>query len=299
MNTRRFGQWAVLIGILSGTCTLLAVDPEPKVSPAEAELRQAGQAYAAALEKGDYSAAAEFWTKEGTYVDAAGQSFVARERLVKAAGNKQPPRLVQVGAIKVRFLTPDVAIEEGTCDFRDTTRNAVVNGKFSALWIKQDKFWRLENLRESVAEPVVDAEPLAGLEIFVGQWTGQQDKLNVVLTVSWNSTKKYLVCEYTLSSDNKTVFHGSQRIVWDPLAKQIRGFAVGDDGSFGSGVWSREGTIWMMTSNRVLPDGKHAQSTQTFKFRDRDTLDWSVIRNTIEGQPLPEMKFTLQRAKSK
>ncbi|MCC7083888.1 MAG: SgcJ/EcaC family oxidoreductase, partial [Pirellulales bacterium] len=84
-------------------------------SGAEEAIQQAGQAYLAAIEKGDPEAIASFWTPEGTYTDEDGQTYKSRELIQKSFSAKQELHPdVQVTGVETRFLTPDVAMQEGT-----------------------------------------------------------------------------------------------------------------------------------------------------------------------------------------
>jgi hypothetical protein len=59
---------------------------------------------------------------------------------------------VRINDTKIRFLTADVAIEDGTIEIGPA--GAVLTGRFSATWVRHDGTWKLAALREArAAEP--------------------------------------------------------------------------------------------------------------------------------------------------
>ena len=72
-----------------------------------------------------------------------------------------------------------------------------------------------------------------------------------------------------------------------------------DDGSLSEGLWSLEGNVWMVLSTRVLTDGRVSESTQIYKFPDKNTIVWKSIDGSIDGQPTDDFEVTLKRSTEK
>jgi hypothetical protein len=280
--TRCSFPWSCLLACaVSGWSASAPAQADPSRAAEESALRQAGRDYLAALEQGDLKALSGFWTAEGTYTDASGQTTKVRELLAQppAATRAARPAL-SVSNVTVRFLTADVAIEEGDC----------------TLWVRQEGRWRLEYVRESAAAPPPNPQPLAPLDPLVGDWTGEVNQLTVKVEARWNPTRTFLRRDLSILSADKPVFHGIQHVGWDPLQEQINSWMFNDDGSFGQGVWRQEGHAWMITAARVLPDGQQTSSTQIIRFKDRNTLVWRSIRGDHQGQDVPDFEVVLRRA---
>jgi hypothetical protein len=263
----------------------------------EAAVRQAGKDYLSAVDRGDAQALADFWTADGTYTDEGGHTSKVHDLLSQAtSGGKMARPRTEVSDVRIRFLTPEVAEEVGTCETASPAGVEPVTGAYSALWVHQGGRWKLESLRESHPAAAAGNGQLANLDVFVGQWSGEANKLKIDVSAKWNSTKTFLRRDFKISSAGKPVFNGTQEIGWDPATGQIRSWMFNDDGSYGDGSWSLEGTVWMVLSSRVLSDGQISKATHVYKFPDKHTMVWKSIRGSIDGQPADDFEIVLTRA---
>ncbi len=168
-------------------------------------------------------------------------------------------------------------------------------GATRPLWVRQNGRWKLDNLREMRAEaPAAGDGQLASLDVFTGDWSGEVNKMTVRVSAKWDATKKFLRRDCSISS-GKASLASTQEIGWDPTSQHIKSWKFNDDGSYGEGLWSLEGNVWMELSSRVFPDGKTSTATQIYKFPDKNTMVWKVIRGSIEGQPTADFEVVLKR----
>ena len=276
---------------------LLSRNGQRIARPMKRPCEQAGKEYIAALEHGDPKAIAEFWTADGTYTDENGQTFQARELVEKSfAGKKHARPPMKLSAATLRFVTNDVAIEEGI--YETSPIEMPRSNRFIAVWVRQNGKWKLDTLRESRLVPIAaDHGPkdLAELEPLVGQWSGSAGKLSMYVSAKWNPTKTFLHRELSISSDGKQVFGGLQEIGWDPGSQSIKSWAFNADGGHGESMWDLEGNSWVAVASGVLPDSQSWLNTQLYKFTDKDTLVWKLMDGMVGGQPTPNMEFTLKR----
>jgi len=262
-------------------------------SEAEAAIRQAGKDYLAALARGDAKALAELWTKAGTFTDETGRAVKVHDMIASGAFEKDA-RQVSVTDSTLRFVTDDVAIEEGDCE--TATGEGPVKGHFEAIWVKDNGHWKLDSLHESRAAPAANhTEELASLDVFAGQWSGEAEKSTIRITAKWDANKKFLRRELSISS-GKASLAGTQVVGWDPASQAIKSWTFLDDGSYSEGIWSREGNVWMVLSTRALPDGQTSSATQVYKFPDKNTMVWKSIRGSVDGQATDDFEVTLKRA---
>lgn len=263
----------------------------------EASVRQAGKDYLATLERGDTKALIDFWTTDGTYTDDTGKTLKVHDWLAKGTSTgalPSPPTTVRRAT--VHFITDDVAVEEADCDTALGNGETTVKGHYTALWVRQNDRWRIDSLKESrMASEASGSDELGSLNVFAGEWSGTINQSTVHILAKWDATKKFLRREFSITSGN-TLLSGTQVIGWDPIAQHIRSWQFLDDGSFGDGLWSLEGTVWMEISSRVLPDGTTSNATQVYKFSDKNTLIWKLIRGSINGQPAAAFEVVLKRS---
>src|ERR1700758_910265 len=91
-----------------------------KDTPKEgAAIEKNAEAFVEAFHKGDAVAVAALWTDDGKYTDPTGRHLKGREAIQKAfeelfAENKGLK--IRIESLSLRFLTPDVAVEEGTTE---------------------------------------------------------------------------------------------------------------------------------------------------------------------------------------
>jgi len=261
---------------------------------AEASIREAGKDYLAALARGDAKALADLWTTAGTFTDESGRPVKMHDFLDSATFDKDA-RQVTVSDSTLRFVTDDVAVEEGDSEIA-TSGGVPTKWHFAATWVKDNGRWKLDSLRESRAAPSTNhAEELASLDVFAGQWSGEAEKSTMRITAKWDANKKFLRRDLSITS-GKASLAGTQMIGWDPGSQGIKSWTFLDDGSYAEGTWSREGNVWMVLTSRALPDGKVSTATQVYKFPDKNTMVWKSIRGSVDGQATDDFEVTLKRA---
>jgi uncharacterized protein (TIGR02246 family) len=268
----------------------------------EQAIRAAAQQYIEALEKGDAETLRAMWVADGDIVDAQGQSAPASEviqrELEGRAANEDPAaprRRVEIKETKIRFLTDDVAIEDGRVDVATGVEGLPpAEGRFSAVWVKGDGKWRLATLREArlPQTPVAD---LAALEWMVGDWTGELGKATFHVSTHWNEKHTYLVRDLQVSQDGKVVFNGGQRIGIDPLDGKIKSWMHDADGGHGEGTWTRHGNTWTVLATGVTPDGRRTSATNIYAPEGTDGMLWKSTAGFSEGQPVPGFEIMLKR----
>src|SRR5262249_46143136 len=141
----------------------------------EAALQKKAEAFVEAFHKGDAKALAAFWAPEGDYTDQAGNHFRGRAAIEKAfqglfADHKGLK--VRIESLSLRFLTPDVAIEDGTSEVFSPDGSPPSRARFTIVHVKKDGQWHLGSVRDAAFAPPSNYEHLRALEWAVGEWTG-------------------------------------------------------------------------------------------------------------------------------
>jgi len=272
-------------------------------SPEEQAIRAAAQQYIDALSHGDFKTMLGMWTADGDIVDEHGQSVPAKEYIEREAAARTSTeggspaatgKPATVTGSGIRFLTPGVAIEDGHVTVDRGANLPPAEGRFTAIWVKQDNAWKLASLRE-VPLATTRAADLAALDWMVGHWTGQGGKASFDVTTHWNDKHTFLVRELTVMHDGKVILSGKQRIGVDPLDGKIKSWMHDTDGGHGEGLWTRHGNSWVVQANGVSPDGRRTTGTNVYTYDGGDTSTWKSLGATSNGQPIGDFEITLHR----
>ncbi|HLN31175.1 MAG TPA: SgcJ/EcaC family oxidoreductase [Gemmataceae bacterium] len=294
MRTRLL--WFLSVPALLLCLTAMKALDEPRKGNAEAEasIQKNGEAFVEAFHKGDAKALAAFWTPDGEYTDQAGTNFKGREAIEKLfqeffAQNKGMK--VQIDSQKLHFVSPDVAIEEGTTEIFGPDGGPPSRARFSNTHVKLNDKWLLGSVRESAFTPPSNYEHLRGLEWAIGEWAGQAEKGEVEhFALAWSDNHNFIVGHASTSFKTALIGSAQQWIRWDPLAKRLQSYIFDDSGAFGEGAWTNEGDKWTLKAALVLQDGKKATATYTFAPADADTIAFQSLDRSVDGKPLPESK---------
>ena len=113
---------------------------------AEAAIQKNAEAFVEAFHRGDAQALAAFWAPDGVYTDLAGRQLKGREAIAKAftglfAANKGLK--VQIESLALRFVSPDVAIEEGTTAVFPPDGGPPSRARYTNVHVKKDGQWLL------------------------------------------------------------------------------------------------------------------------------------------------------------
>ncbi len=265
----------------------------------EQAIRTTSKSYLEALARRDAKALAEFWTSDGDFVDELGRTFPAREMIAADAklGPQQPQPERKLSVTSIRFITPNVAVEDGVMAPPESNEQQAehVRGRFTVIWVKQSGKWLLASLRESRTQPHAAEARLEDLDWLCGTWSSDRNGATVEVVTRWNATRTYLLRELKIVQDGKDVFSGVQRIGWDPIAKRIRSWNFDTAGGYGEGHWAREGDSWVIQATGVLPDGSRTSSVNRLVPLGQDSFEWRTIDSETDGRVQANSSLTFDR----
>ena len=278
--------------------SLLAGDDDARKQD-EQSLRTTAAAYRAALAKGNRKELSDFWTADGDYLDDQGASHPATALVAAAeqAASQEPQPEAKVTASRIRFVAPDVAIEDGTSETASPDGNPTsrVSGHYHATWVRQEGRWRLANLCERPDSPPADTD-LSQLQWMIGTWTAEQDGVNLEIRAQWNATGTFLLRDMKAIRDGTVVLRGSQRFGWDPAAKKIKSWSFDSDGGFGEALWTKDGSDWLGQATGTLADGRSTSATTILAYDGKDSFTRKTVASRIQGASGPDqvVRFTRQ-----
>jgi hypothetical protein len=261
-------------------------------SPADAgAIRAAAATYRDALAKGDAAAIRAAWTTDGDIVDGWGNRLLALDMATAGPATADGPRPeFHFGETKIRFLTSDVALEDGTVDVVLPGMQTPVQGWFSAVWVRQGNAWKLAGLRESERPVVAGPDMVADLDWMVGDWMLEVEGKTTAMemTVRWDAARSFLIREARVpvvdaTDADATVIEVRQQVGWDPLVRRIRSWSFSSDGSRAEATWFRDGDSWIAEQTAVLPSGRQETTINIYSYDGRDRCVWRMLPEGLES----------------
>jgi uncharacterized protein (TIGR02246 family) len=268
----------------------------------KAAIKKQAEAFVEAFHKGDAKAVAAFWVPDGDYIDQTGLELKGRAAIEKAftelfAENKGMK--VRIEGMSLRFVTPDVAIEDGISEVYPPGGGPPSKGHYTNIHVKKEGQWLLCSVREAPFVPPSNFRHLRGLAWTIGEWAGEaEDGWVERIAVDWADNQNFITATFSTTTKNATVGSATQRIGWDPEAKRIRSWVFDGTGGFGEGAWARDGKKWVAKTTHVLHDGRKMAATYILTPVDPDTLTLQAKDRSEDGKKLPDTKeIKLKRVK--
>lgn len=261
-------------------------------------IHAAGKAYQAALARGDVAALAKLWAPDGDIIDEAGTRLLARDMLAaeaEASRNGGKPPSITLSETSLRFLSPDVAVEDGTAEVGRPGGSGRIKGRFTAGWVRSEGLWKLGFLREAKLQTTADRPQLSDLEPLVGTWRPAGDDRSIRVVAAWNRDKTFLLRTMTITTEEKREIEISQRIGIDPVSGQLRSWNFSSDGGHGEGVWTRDGDAWVVHTTAVAPNGVRTTSFNVYAFEDGDRLRWRSFPTSVTAGHTPPVDMVLEK----
>jgi uncharacterized protein (TIGR02246 family) len=182
MKTRLY--WLVvlpvlMLGFIALGGSARSFKGDAKEDTAKEVIAKNGEAFIEAFHKGDAAALAAFWTEDADHTNAAGTHLKGREAIQKSfetffAENKG--HKLRINSASLRFLTPDVAVEDGTSEVIPPDGGPPSRTHYTVVHVQKDGKWLLGSLREATFLPSTNYEHLHDLEWTVGDWADEEGK---------------------------------------------------------------------------------------------------------------------------
>ena len=285
--------------MLAGLAFVHVAGADQNADQGEHAVRAAAREYVTAVQRGDADTLAKMWTSDGDYVDSSGQVFKAKgiiHRQPVAPWQKTDSADLSLPKSSLRFITTDVAIEDGASQFGVYEDGRALLGRFTAVWVKRDGRWLLDSLRESVSSSPPPENHLQPLSWLLGEWAGAADDAVVLVSSHWSDGGKYIVREFLVRSDGREDISGSQRIGWDSATGKIRCWTFDSQGGSGTGFWRRDGDRWIVESKDVMGDGKKSTSSAVYVPAGDGSFTWETTSGEVAGTKLPAVRVEFRRA---
>jgi uncharacterized protein (TIGR02246 family) len=263
----------------------------------EAAIRKEAASYAEAFNKHDAKLLAEHWSPDAVYTnrttgeEVVGQAAIGEQ--FSALFEAQPEAKLEVTVNSVQFVSPNVAIEQGTAKMLSAAGEPE-EIEYSAVNVKRDGKWLLDRVTDKSSDAQVShVEQLKALEFMFGNWTDQSDEAEVEVDCNWAKNKNFITRAFKISVDGETELSGMQIIGWDAAAKKIRSWTFDSNGTFTESTWEHRGNRWFVRNAGTLPDGRSATMINVMKPVDENSFTWQTIERTAGGELLPNIDEVL------
>ncbi len=246
-------------------------------------------AFVIAYNRGDSKALVALFAEDAEAVEADGERYQGRERIERRFAETfaaSPGVKISLAIDAIRLLHPEVAKEEGRTVIKPS-KGLPLNRPYTAIFVKRDGRWRISSIREE-SDPFVNAhDRLKELEWMIGAWIDEGPDSVVRLDCRWSEEQNFLLRSFIVKLRGRPVMTVSQRIGWDPMARQIRSWDFDSDGSFGEGRWSRIGERWVIKHTGVLPEGTPTSATNIMSRERSDLIRWSTTDRVLGEESIP------------
>jgi len=267
----------------------------------EAAIRKSDEAYVQAYNKQDAKALAALWSPEAVYIDPdTGDQAIGREEIEKefadTFANLKDAKL-EVKADAINFLSPNVAIENGTARIIQPQEEPD-ESKYSALFVKRDGKWLIDRVSEEETpvappKPPSNYENLKDLEWMIGSWIDQDEDATIQTDCMWTKNQAFINRSFAVLIGGEVDMAGMQIIGWDPVAKQIRSWIFDSDGGYSQGKWTHKGDLWLIEQTGYAPDGRKTSAVNIMKRVDDNSFTWRSTQRAVGGDILPDVDEVL------
>jgi len=273
----------------------VAALPGSAHTPDEEAIRCAAAAFASAYNAQDAKAIARLFVADGQIINEEGQSTQGSEGIEQVFAEifKEHPKAHMDLAIEsVRFIGPDLALEDGMALVTDDPGEPAQHSAYSVVYARQAGKWLTASARDLPDYTRTPEEELKQLQWMIGQWVDESPEALVLTSYRWTDNQCYILSEFTVQIGGRPVMTGTQRIGWDPLAKSIHSWVFDSEGGFGEGIWTREGNQWIVKKTGVTREGKIASATNIITRVSKDRMTWQQRDRIVGDEKSPDIAAT-------
>ncbi len=272
--------------------------PAAEVSADQQAIEAAAVKFLEAYHARDAEALAALFGPEARMEDAFGNIIEGREAIqaeYEAEFEANPYAALSISMDSIRFITPDVALEEGSAEYYPDGETLTSRAHYLVVHLKQDGAWRMISSRTTGHEVLSNYEHLQDLEWLVGDWIDEGADGVIEFSYYWDANKSYLLNEFAVVQNGETTLTGTQRIGWDPRTEQVRAWVFDASGGFGEATWTSTGEGWVVKASGVTADGTPASATRKFQLLDENHVIVSTTDRLAGAEELPDFEVTMVR----
>jgi uncharacterized protein (TIGR02246 family) len=264
----------------------------------EAAIRANIAKFVKAYNAGDAKAVAALFTPEGHAVDKDGNDVEGRKAIEQTFADlfaATPKKNLEVFVESIQFIGLDLALEVGTTKETPAPGEPPEYDRYTVVHVKRDGKWQMALARDEEGQAATAHERLQPLAWLVGEWVDDDGSAVVVSSCRWSADGNFLLQEFKLELNGHDAMDVTQRIGWDPVAKQIRSWIFDSEGGFGESLWTRDGNDWIIKATGVRPDGTTATATNLLRRSGNDGYIWRSTDRIVADERQPPMAVKVVR----
>lgn len=277
-------------GVPAPASTPATAAVDPAAIPAEEKpFWDSAQVFLNAYAKRDAKAIGELFTTDAEFFDEFGELTQGRAAIVamfQDVFQSTPETTIEAMQIeRIRRITDHVALEEGYVVSSESPNAPRYRSRYVALHTKgDDGVYRINTLKSRSRESIDRGEHLAQLSWMLGEWVNEDANSVVHTTCDWSADGNYLLREFTIQTHDGREMSGVQRIGWDPARKKLRSWTFDSEGGFFTGLWTQDGSQWLLTSAGVTAGGDTVTATSVYTRVDAEMVTWSYRSLIVGGE---------------
>ena len=286
---------AILVILTSAPCAGAAEkgkdEKSKEAKSPDAAIRAAGDAFVKAFNAGDAKAIGALWAPDAEYTDESGQSIHGRAAIEKEYADlfkEHPGATMTVTVESIRFFGPDTAVEKGIAKVKSPEGDAGTGARYTVVHAKRDGAWTMVVGRDDRHVPESNEEYLKGLQWLIGDWTLDAKDRPLIIHFEWMAQKNFIKNTFTVTKDGEATLTGGQIIGWNPKLASIVSWHFEAQGGFGSDVWTKDGSKWVIEASGVFRDGAESESVNILTPIDANSFTWQSVSRTLDGASLPD-----------
>jgi uncharacterized protein (TIGR02246 family) len=262
------------------------------LSQDEIAIRKTIESYVETYNRGDASAAASHWSRQGSYLTQTGEYAKGPDKIRPAlekffAENKGIQ--VKVALFDVQRQSEDRAIVKGFAAFQQPGEENEED-LVTATLVKEKGQWKILKVEEEESSvPLATIAKLGELEWLIGDWVDQDDSGSVETTFRWGKDYAFINGTFRVAVGDRVDLEGTQVIGWDPVKKRIRSWIFDTKAGFGEGEWSRAGDTWTVKVKSTLGTGQRASSINIYTYVNPNSFSWQSVGREVDGEILPDI----------
>ncbi|MFN0197684.1 MAG: YybH family protein [Planctomycetaceae bacterium] len=271
-----------------------------EISADEEAIRQSDESFAKAYGEGDAKSLAAHFTADAEYVNELGDVFQGRDAIEESMTEfftENPGCALEVNIDSIRFITPDVAVEDGSTIITRSNDSEPIESRYTAVHVKSDGKWLAASVRDHAPKDRRQHRAqLDQLSWLQGDWVDEGDDSLVTFSCQKVDNGNFMLRTFTIHVAGQEAMYGTQRIGWDPLTGKLRAWIFDSEGGYAEGLWHRDEENWVLKVTGVTADGQIASSTSIYTFVNEHTMTWQSVDHEIAGVQQPDSEiYTIVR----
>lgn len=249
-------------------------------------------AFVDAYNKADPESLAKLFLPEGEIVLADGGIVEGRDEIRDFykeifAGEDKPKAALEAGS--VRFVTPGIAIEDGTLHVTKPS-GEVTSHFYTAVQVKQENGdWLTASIRDEIEDHAPASAKMIALSWLIGDWLIELDGSRTFLSFTWCDDGPYIEGKGLTEKAGEASTSTTYRIGWNSHRKNFVSWAFDALGGYNKSEWTAVDDGWLLRTTGITADGEINESSQRLDpDESHQSFTWSRRDQTIDDEPQPD-----------